>query len=642
VKYWLLLFFVFYFFYSSCQTIFYHDICKCGVTGAGFSTGQGSGNGSFNIYIEPGSTIKKAWLLYASEGYPDDISLIVNGISYNTSSFDYKQQFPLNYWFCTPTSVYIKDVTSDINPVITNYSVTIPYQNNSPNTCYVYSVMYLYVIYEKSVMPSLNYLIILNDQELKGNEFYNISSINPINTINPVGFSLFTDRTGANFAPDEKVYFNSNLLGQIGGSDAVNNTWNFAGVKGHFYYQNNQLFGLDDDTPDAIMNTTDGLADVSSYLTNNSTSCSFQLTNISFPNQPGYNTNLNLAYFLTYTTPCDTFSVNLLTEDTTVCKGASVQLGVSGGNTSLSKPAYEWLPQKDLSCYNCANPVFTGDSSQVYTVRIWNTDSCSKVLPVRVKVLPLPKFTSIVTTPTNCGDNTGVIVANNNGSIDSLFSNGVYIGIASQTLSNLNSGNYTLYLIDTNSCKSKDTTVTINSVNLTNALFTLNPTTGAVPLAVSSDNQSTHATNYMWYFQNDSSNSFSPSFEFDTSGTYTVTLVAYNNTPNCSDTFSLQIIVYDSLQLIIPNVFTPNGDNQNDVFSIQVSAPCTGTIFITNRWGNELFSKNIATEGKEKITLWDSMTANGKASDGVYFYLLKLQDKQGKGYSFQGFVEVFH
>jgi gliding motility-associated-like protein len=144
----------------------------------------------------------------------------------------------------------------------------------------------------------------------------------------------------------------------------------------------------------------------------------------------------------------------------------------------------------------------------------------------------------------------------------------------------------------------------------------------------------------MWYFQNDSSNAVSPSFEFDTSGTYTITLIAYNNTPDCSDTFSLQIVVYDSLQLIIPNVFTPNGDNQNDVFSIQVNAPCTGTITIVNRWGNELFSKNFTADGKEKITLWDSMTANGKASDGVYFYLLKLQDKKGKNYALQGFVEV--
>jgi hypothetical protein len=42
------------------QTIFEQDIIKGGVTAAGFSTGQGSGSGSFNIHIEPGSDVKKA------------------------------------------------------------------------------------------------------------------------------------------------------------------------------------------------------------------------------------------------------------------------------------------------------------------------------------------------------------------------------------------------------------------------------------------------------------------------------------------------------------------------------------------------------------------------------------------------------
>jgi gliding motility-associated-like protein len=94
------------------------------------------------------------------------------------------------------------------------------------------------------------------------------------------------------------------------------------------------------------------------------------------------------------------------------------------------------------------------------------------------------------------------------------------------------------------------------------------------------------------------------------------------------------------LQLIIPNVFTLNGDNQNDVFSIQVNAPCSGTIVITNRWGNELFSKNFTADGKQKISLWNGASQGKPVSDGTYFYLLKLQNKKGKDYHFQGFVEL--
>jgi hypothetical protein len=48
---------------SFSQAPFYQDIFNGGVTAAGFSTGLGSGSGSFDIYIEPGSTIKKAFLI---------------------------------------------------------------------------------------------------------------------------------------------------------------------------------------------------------------------------------------------------------------------------------------------------------------------------------------------------------------------------------------------------------------------------------------------------------------------------------------------------------------------------------------------------------------------------------------------------
>jgi hypothetical protein len=37
------------------QTVFYQDVCNCGVTGGGFSTGLGSGTGIFDIYIEQAS-----------------------------------------------------------------------------------------------------------------------------------------------------------------------------------------------------------------------------------------------------------------------------------------------------------------------------------------------------------------------------------------------------------------------------------------------------------------------------------------------------------------------------------------------------------------------------------------------------------
>nr|WP_299204138.1 hypothetical protein [uncultured Brumimicrobium sp.] len=50
------------------QTVFYQDICNCGVTAGGFSAGGGASNGTVELYIEPGSTIRKAFLMAFSVG----------------------------------------------------------------------------------------------------------------------------------------------------------------------------------------------------------------------------------------------------------------------------------------------------------------------------------------------------------------------------------------------------------------------------------------------------------------------------------------------------------------------------------------------------------------------------------------------
>ncbi len=60
-----------------CQIIFGQDIINGGVTGAGFSTDNGSGSGSFDIYIEQGSTVKKAYLFFYSLAQPDNVNLLI-------------------------------------------------------------------------------------------------------------------------------------------------------------------------------------------------------------------------------------------------------------------------------------------------------------------------------------------------------------------------------------------------------------------------------------------------------------------------------------------------------------------------------------------------------------------------------------
>ncbi|HET6243682.1 MAG TPA: hypothetical protein VFF35_04095, partial [Bacteroidia bacterium] len=354
---------------ANAQVTFYQEIFNGGVTGAGFSTGSGSGSGFTEIYIEPGSSIRKAFLICNRYGEAKPGEIIVNSISYE---FNYNNQVSETYLVPSTSSNYVNaihiiEITEDINPLQNVIPVTIP----SQNTEHKYGAIYILVLYETPLMPEIAISIIINEKDISPFVNYFVPKINPVKINNPVGFSIHSDILWNTSSDGSFIYINSNYLGLIGGSDGVNANWIGAGVKGHFYYQNNQLYGLDDDVPNVTMGGSDGLADVSSYLSSNTTSLNFNL------NYQTVSTVYNnyLSFFLAYTTPCQAFEVTV-SKDTAICLGTTAQLTASGGIN------YEWLPQQNLSCYNCPNPVFTGQKTTAYTCRIWSTDSCSKVLPV--------------------------------------------------------------------------------------------------------------------------------------------------------------------------------------------------------------------------------------------------------------------
>jgi hypothetical protein len=529
------------------QFVFEQDIVQGGITAAGFSTGQGSGSGNFDIYIEPGSTIKKAYVFSYTQRNPPPAFFTLNDLNFAFDTIGvimnvsyYSPPWPS----ASPSRLYYKEITNEINPEATNYNVTIPFQPNLPINAGFWT-LFLIVVYEHPDLSPAAYSIFINDQDLIGNESYEVNGSNPINSEIPVGFSLYTDRSGSGFSADKEVYFNSNLLGIVGGSDNVNWQWNFGGVKGHFYYQNNQLFGLDDDVANNTMSGTDGLADVSNYLQNNTTQYGFRLKHINYPNQQPNHTHINLAYTLAYTTPCLPFETTL-TEEVTLCRGDPAQLLATGGTSTGPAPAYEWLPEEGLSCYNCPNPVFEGDSSKVYTVRIWNTDSCSKVLPVKVNVLDAPHSANLSTNPATCGGAGGELII---GSISGGQSAYQYsLGNAwtgnptANIFSNLPAGDYTFFVRDQNLCMYTQD-FTIEEINTAQAAFTANPQSGTEPLAVQFNNQSSGATDYQWSAGDSISNNFNFNYTFDTAGSYPVQLISWYNEPQCADTAYATIVV---------------------------------------------------------------------------------------------------
>lgn len=291
------------------QVLFYQDVFYGGVTAGGFSTGTGQGSGTLNLYIEPGSTVRKAYLFTYRIGYPPPVPITVNGTPYwfDTTNILMNVQHLSQYG--RPVQLYYFDITNDLNTSITStFLVDIPNQFGLPPN-WAYCTAYLYILYENPSLSKVSTCLFINDKNFFGQENYNFSGMNPIDNAFPAGLGLYTDRACVDSLDGSMVNLNSNYIGTIGNPDAVNSLYGCSGTKGHFYYQNNALYGLDDDTPDNVVGGSDGLVDYSSYISNNATGYIMDFTHVNLSG-PAENRNNYLTFANAYSTPCDTFSVS--------------------------------------------------------------------------------------------------------------------------------------------------------------------------------------------------------------------------------------------------------------------------------------------------------------------------------------------
>lgn len=175
--------------------------------------------------------------------------------------------------------------------------------------------------------------------------------------------------------------------------------------------------------------------------------------------------------------------------------------------------------------------------------------------------------------------------------------------------------------------------VDVNFVN--NSLYFANP------------NNPNADTTFFWNFNFDASNpstgwliSDDVNETFDTSytqgGIYEVCLVALNKN-GCTDTACKEIIVYDPLGFTPPNVFTPNDDGANDVFTFNnlAQAIVEFECVILNRWGVKVAEFSAITDE------WNGQNFNGSdCPEGVYFYTYRAVAQDGTEIEGQGNIHL--
>lgn len=317
--------------------------------------------------------------------------------------------------------------------------------------------------------------------------------------------------------------------------------------------------------------------------------------------------------------------------DTSVCALQTVALIAHGASV------YTWPIGTTITGINTA----TATPSQTANYIVVGTDTitgCSNkdTATISVHQLPVPSFVALPTS--GCAPLCVQFVESNGTNCTSQlfsFGNGDSSAIASPVNCYATAGSYsvTLACTDNNGCTG--ITTQNNAINVFPAItanFTISPSNIVKPnTSVDFTDSSTSAATVFWNFgdslsgANDTSILTAPSHMYAEEGNYCITLIAANSN-GCVDTASKCITVFDDL-LNIPNVFTPNGDGNNDVFLIKHLHLGIATLKIYDRWGKIVFESNGYNND------WNGKNVN----DGVFYYIL---DYPLNSKTYTGFIQV--
>jgi gliding motility-associated-like protein len=307
-----------------------------------------------------------------------------------------------------------------------------------------------------------------------------------------------------------------------------------------------------------------------------------------------------------------------------ICMGQSVTLNGSGAQS------YSWNN-------GITNGVsFVPSATATYIVTGTDANGCQNIDQVVVTVNALPNVSA--------GADQAVcegmpVVLSGSGAQSYSWNNGVSNGVSFTPPLGMNS--YTVTGTDAFGCQNS-ATVMVSVVLIPTAIVdATTPTSGNPILTVQFTNSSLNSSSFDFDYGNGQSYqttsvSSSPSESYTTPGTYTVILTASNGI--CQDTAQIQVVVipYQPLLVVVPNIFTPNGDGNNDVFFVKLENATSLDLTIVNRWGN-FMAKISAVNG-----FWDGTVNSNLADEGVYFYQYTVSGLDGTIQTGQGDIQLMH
>jgi gliding motility-associated-like protein len=568
-----------------------------GVTTGGYSPEyQSGGEGTFEVKIEKGSTIKKAYLMAGRFGVAQPLTITMNGKSY---LFDKNNMATKQYESRTyggPSCVHAIDVTADIKADVSQYKINVPQQAGPTNR---FNDFYLFIAYENKSMKKVSTAIYLRNSDIAAKDKFKIDLSTATSKASDVAVSLYCGYICHMHGDGEFVSLNNEKLGQIGGHD--DNSGYCGGPIGSFYYKDNKLYGLGDDKADKAVDGSDALINAKSILKDKckSFNLDFEVDNSQFGE---HETNAIWGVIVAYGTSECSMEDAKASDDVDICKGSTATIAASGGTK------YLWSTG-EVSDTIKVKPLTTTK----YYVTI-SDEGCSAKDSVIVNVVSnlvadAGKDTTI------CSGTPVTLKATGGGTYK--WSNG------EKTQSIIVKPKSTLTYIVTvtsGSCMATDkVTVTVNpnpTIDAGND-FSVPMDSSAVIHLKGPDGK------YSWSPENGLSclDCKTPTVTPDSTITYIVT---YKDANGCSALDSVTIHTKERQAYYLTNPFTPNGDGKNDLFMVSLRRGKNLNYSIYDKAGKLVF-KSSADQYE-----WDGKVKGQMVPSGVYVYYLNYIDEDGK------------
>lgn len=320
--------------------------------------------------------------------------------------------------------------------------------------------------------------------------------------------------------------------------------------------------------------------------------------------------------------------------DTIVCTEDSVVLGHSPTAQGNGPFQYIWSPGQFLTDFQIANPVAYRDTTTTYALLVIDSNTCANQDSVTIFVNP----PSII----NPGNDTAICFGERiqlGGNPTATGSNFPYsyTWIPTRFLDDSSLSNpYTLpdtsivytLIVGIGNCDPDTAIITVDVYELP-IIVAIEDTTIGRDATVQLNAQG--GLSYTWIpdYEIQERNSSSPFVSPQVSTTYFVTGIDSNGCSNVDTT-----IVYVKNDVFVPNLFTPNDDQHNDIFRIYGSGIQTLQLRVFNGFGQLIFESSDLFDIMQAG--WDGKFDGEIQENGNYFWQLEGFFYDGSAVSYKG------